>query len=185
MARYRHHSHKHKNLLLLVLGLIFAYFISQDQSFRSFLLSLGSLGYLGAFIGGLLWVSTFTMAIGIVILVVLAKQLPFIQLGVVAVLGAVIGDFLIFYFVKDDLTNEIRPIYNKLGGKHLTKVLHTKYFSWTLPVIGALIIALPLPDELGVSLMGLSQMKALEFFLVSLLSHTTGIFLIISTSFFS
>lgn len=185
MVRYRHHSHKHKNLLFLFVSLIFAFFISQDQSFRTFLLSLGSLGYLGAFIGGMLWVSTFTMATGIVILLVLAKQLPFVQLGAIAVLGAVIGDFLIFHFVKDDLINDIRPIYNKLGGKHLTKVLHTKYFSWTLPVIGALIMASPLPDELGVSLMGLSQMKALEFFLISLLSHTTGIFLIISTSFFT
>lgn len=126
--------------------------------------------------------STFTVATGVVILLMLIPHLSALTLGALAVLGAVIGDFLIFRFIKEDLEEEIVPIYNLVGGKHLNKLLHTRYFSWTLAVVGALIIASPLPDELGVSLMGISKMKTLEFLLISLMSHATGIFLIIFTS---
>jgi len=77
---------------------------------------------------------------------------------------------------------EITPIYNKIAGSHFKKILHTKYFAWTLPVIGALIILSPLPDELGVSLLGLSEVKTRKFFLISLASHTVGMFLLVSAS---
>ena len=51
-----------------------------------------------------------------------------------------------------------------------------------LPVIGAIIIASPLPDELGVSLMGMSQMKASRFILLSYILNSIGIFLVVSAS---
>ena len=176
-------SWKYKNLTLVAISIIFAIILSRFEVFHSFLLNLGNFGYVGAFIAGILFVSTFTVATGVVILLVLAQNLSPIEIGIIAGLGAVVGDFTIFRFIKDNLAKELKLIYDHIDGDHhFKKVLHTKYFSWTLPVIGAIIIASPFPDEIGVSLMGISKMKTHQFILISFLLNAIGIFLVVSAS---
>lgn len=167
----------------MVLSLAFAYFVSRDEVLHSYLLHLGNLGYLGAFLAGILFVSTFTVAIGAVILLILAEALSPVEIGLIAGLGAVIGDFIIFRFVKDNLAREIKYIYNNIDtDHHLRKIFHTKYFSWTFPVVGAAIIASPLPDEIGVSLLGISKLKTYQFLFISFILNAIGIFLVVSAS---
>lgn len=173
----------YKNLTYLVISVVIAIFLSRYEPFHNFLLNLGGLGYLGAFIAGVLFVSTFTVATGAVILLVLAEKLSPIEIGLVAGLGAVLGDFIIFRFIKDNLAEEVKKIYSHFDSNHhFQKVLHSKYFSWSLPVIGAIIIATPFPDELGVSLMGISKMKTYQFLLLAFVLNAIGIFLIVSAS---
>lgn len=175
---------KYKNLTFLIISLLLAYFVFRDETLHSYLLHLGTFGYVGAFIAGILFVSTFTVATGAIILLVLAETLSPTEIGLFAGLGAVVGDFVIFRFVKDDLAREIKQIYNLFDRNHyFKKVFHTKYFSWTLPVIGASIIASPLPDEVGVSLMGISKLKTYQFLLISFFLNAIGIFLVVSASF--
>lgn len=174
---------KFKNLTFLAFSLIFAFFLSRYEPFHAFLLRLDGFGYIGAFLAGALFVSTFTVATGAVILLVLAQSLSPVEIGIVAGLGAVAGDFAIFRFIKDNLEKELVLIYNHIDGDHhFKKVLHSKYFSWTLPVIGAIIIASPFPDELGVSLMGISKMKTYQFLLISFILNAIGIFLVVTAS---
>ncbi len=174
--------HKHRNLLLLVLGIILAFIFSQASWFTKDIGTLGNLSYLGAFVAGMMFASTFTVATGALILLTLAKTLPPFWLIVLGGLGAVTTDFLIFLFVKNDVVNEITPIYDEITGSHLKKILHTRYFAWTLPVLGALIIVSPLPDELGISLLGVEQVRTSRFVLISLISHTIGMTALISAS---
>ena len=175
-------SWKYKNLTLIGLSVFITLLLSGYETFHSLLLNLGELGYIGAFIAGILFVSTFTVTTGALILLVLAEKLSPVEIGIIAGLGAVIGDLIIFRLVKNNLFEEIQPIYEKLGGDHLANVLHSKYFSWTLPVIGAIIIASPLPDEVGVSLMGISNMKLYKFLLISFILNAVGVFLVVSAS---
>lgn len=173
---------KHKNLILFFLGILLAWFLSQNKSFHDFLVGLGNFGYLSAVLAGVLFVSTFTIATGAMVLMTLAKTLSPIEIILLAGIGAVLGDMLIFRFVKDEIDAEIEPIYNQITGSHLKKILHTRYFAWTLPVLGALIIISPLPDELGVSLLGVSQMNTQKFIMIAWISHTLGMFLFVSAS---
>lgn len=174
---------KYKNLTFLFVSLLVAFLVFRNEALHTFLLHLGSVGYVGAFFAGMLFVSTFTVATGAIILLVLAETLSPIEIGFIAGLGAVIGDFVIFRFVKDGLVREIKRIYHKIDrSHHLKKIFHTKYFSWTLPVIGAVIIASPLPDEVGVSLMGISKLKTYQFLLLSFILNAIGIFLTVSAS---
>ena len=172
----RYNGWRYKHLTLIAVGGIIAVFLSRWQSFHDVLVALGSLGYLGAFLGGALFVSTFTVATGLLILLILVEQHSLIGMSIVAGFGAVAGDYMIFRFVKDGIMEEVAPLYNKLGGRHLTLLFHTKYLHWTLPVIGALIIASPLPDEIGVSLMGIAKMPTRTFLVVSYIFNTIGIF---------
>ena len=160
-----------------------AIYLFRNEAFHSYLLHLGTLGYLGAFIGGILFVSTFTVATATLILLVLAEGLNPVEIGLFAGAGAVIGDLLIFRFVKDSLRREVESLYNNIDSNHhLSKVVHSRYFSWTLPVMGGLLIASPLPDEIGISLMGISKMRTYQFVLLSFLLNSIGIFLVISAS---
>lgn len=180
---HSHHKIKYKNIFILLASIIFALILSRFEEFHSFLLSLGSLGYIGAFIAGILFVSTFTVATGAVILLVLAEKLSPVEIGIIAGFGAVVGDFAIFKFVRDGLTEEIREVYEKIDhNNHLLKLLHTKYFSWMFPVFGALVIASPLPDEIGVSLMGIAKMKTYQFLIFSFFLNALGIFLVVYAS---
>ena len=170
---------------MVVFGLFLAVFVARFEVFHSFLLHLGNLGYVGAFIAGMLFVSTFTFGTGAVVLLVLAESLSPVEIGLVAGMGAVVGDFVVFHLVRDSLATEIQDIYTRIDRKnHLKKVFHSKYFSWTLPVLGSLIIASPLPDELGVSLLGLSKTNSLKFILISYILNSIGIFLVVSVSAF-
>ncbi len=174
---------KYKNLTLFIFSIFFAFALYRYENFHASLLNLGGLGYIGSFAAGILYVSTFTAATGAVILLILAEKLSPLEIGFIAGLGGVFGDFVIFRVIKDNLAQEIDNIYNHIDGKHhLRRVLHTKYFGWTLPVIGAIIIASPIPDELGVSLLGISKMKTYQFLLVSFISNAIGISLLVSAS---
>lgn len=50
--------------------------------------------------------------------------------------------------------------------------------------IGAFIIASPFPDEIGVSLMGISKLKTYQFLLIAFALNILAVFLIISASSF-
>lgn len=172
-------SWKYKNLTLALLGVVTAFWLARFEIFQEFLTHLGSAGYAGAFVAGILFVSTFTVATGAVILFTLAEYLHPLEIALLAGLGSVIGDLVIFHLVRDDLASEIKSLYNRFGGRHITRLLHTKYFNWTLPVVGAILIASPLPDEIGVSLMGIAKMKTYQFILISFALNMLGIFLLV------
>lgn len=172
----------YKNITIFLISLVFALVLSRNNSFHQFLINLGELGYIGAFFAGFFFVSTFTIATGALILLILAEKLSPLEIGIIAGIGAVVGDLTIFKVVKDGLIAEVKPIFERIGGNHVIKILHTRYFSWTLPVVGAIIIASPLPDEIGVSLMGITKMKTYQFIILSFVLNFIGIFLVISVS---
>lgn len=178
-----HQTWRYTNLTFLAVSLLLALAISSYEPLHEALLHLGKLGYVGAFFAGALFVSTFTVAIGIVVLLVLAEFLSPLEIGIVAGLGAVLGDLLIFRFIKNKLITEINYLFRHIDKKRrLRQLFNSRYFSWTLPVIGAVIIASPLPDEIGVSLMGISQMNTLQFIPLSFILNAIGIFLVVSAS---
>lgn len=170
---------KYKNLSFLLTSFFFVVYLKRAGIFEALMEALGDFGYIGAFFAGMMFVSTFTVSFGALLLFELVEKLTILEVGLIAGLGAVFGDLIIFKFVRNRLVQEIKPIYEQFGGKHLSHVLHTKYFSWTLPVIGALIVASPLPDEVGVTLMGISKLKTWQFVLISLTLNVLGITLIL------
>ncbi len=183
MAYSNNRRWRYKNLTVFLLGIILAVFLSRVESFHSFLLHLNNFGYLGAFIAGIFFVSTFTVATSALVLLTLAEFLSPIEIALIAGFGAVVGDLLIFHLIKDSLFDEVKFIYNKIDQKkYFRKLFYSKYFNWMLPIIGAIIIASPLPDEIGVSLMGLSKISTLKFIFISYILNSIGLFLIISAS---
>jgi uncharacterized membrane protein YdjX (TVP38/TMEM64 family) len=139
-----------------------------------------SLGYLGATIAGMLFVSTFTIAPGTALLFHIAEELDPLMIALCAGVGAVIGDLLIYRFFKDSVFKELRPLIRKHGSAELKALLCSPHFAWFTPVLGALIIALPLfPDELGIGLLGLSRVKEWQFVLITYALNVGGVLAIV------
>ena len=178
LMRYR--EWKYKNTTFLVVSLLIFFFFADSMIIRQFINNVGSLGYLGAFITGIFFVSTFTVAPAAVVLFHLAGHLNPFEVAILAGLGAVVGDYIIFRFLKDRVFEELRPLFNRWGGTQISELLHTPYFAWLLPVIGATIIASPLPDELGVGILGIAKMKHWQFLILSFFLNTAGVFVIVT-----
>ncbi len=171
-----------KNLTYFGISIVAGLILLKTPFFREIVFRLGNFGYIGAFAGGILFVSTFTMSIGVSLLLLLAETLHPIEIGLLAGMGAVIGDLVIFQYIRSKgLISEIKHFFEFFGGDKIKHLVHTKYFSWALPVLGAIIIASPLPDELGVGLMGISKLKTSQFILLSFVLNAMGIFLIVAT----
>ncbi len=175
--RWRYWHYKNIALLLLSLG-VFIYLLGLP-AIDDLIKSVGGLGYLGALIAGLLFVSTFTVAPAGVILYHLAEVLNPYEIAVLAGAGAVLGDYIVFRYLKDRVFEELRPLGQKLASWRKFNIFRTPYFAWLTPVIGALVIASPFPDELGITLMGISKIKTWQFLALAFLLNAFGILVVI------
>lgn len=170
---------RYKNTALLFLSLVVLFFLSDTEIAHALIKEIGNYDYLGAAAVGVFFVSTFTVAPASVVLFHLSQDFNPYMIAACAGAGAVVGDLLIFRFMKDGVFKELRHLFYRYGGSYVSRLLRTPYFAWLTPVIGAIIIASPLPDELGIALMGLSKIKTWQFVCISFALNTLGIFLVV------
>lgn len=173
-------SWQYKNTGLLIVSLVVFFYLAGTPFVERIITTMGSLGYAGSFIAGIFFVSTFTVAPACIVLYHLAELLNPLGVALSAGAGAVIGDFIIFRFFKDQVFDELRPIFSKLGNHPILRILSTPYFAWILPVLGAFIIASPFPDEVGIGLMGISRMKSWQFIVLAFVLNSAGILFIVT-----
>ena len=169
---------KYKGLIITATGIAIAIILSQNPGFHEKVNSLTQLGYFGAFIAGIFFVSTFTVATALLVLLYLGEVQNPIIVALIASAGALLGDLVIFRFIKNSLIQEIQSILDIVPyfrKRHLLKITHHKHLAWFLPVIGAMIIASPFPDEIGISLMGISKISPIRFMIISYVLNTAGI----------
>ncbi|MSU75079.1 MAG: hypothetical protein EXS55_00990 [Candidatus Magasanikbacteria bacterium] len=98
-------------------------------------------------------------------------------------LGAVCGDMIVFRFVKNHVSNDFEYIVKSLKKQKRLLFFRSRFWKlkairFVIPLLGALIIASPLPDELGLMLLGLSKVRMRVFIPLSFFLNTAGIFII-------
>ena len=169
----------YRNTLLLLASFVAIFLLMRTEIAHTLLALIGGFGYASAVVIGFFFVSTFTVAPAAIVLFHLAEELNPILLALFAGVGAVMGDVILFRFLKDRVYEELAPLAGKLGGSHLSLLLKTPYFGWFAPVLGAIVIASPFPDELGISLMGLSKINTVQFMALTYVLNVVGILLIV------
>lgn len=170
----------YKNTTFLILSLISFFFFIETSVIQNFIKLIGDLGYVGSFISGILFVSTFTVVPASVILFDIAKILNPYLVAISAGIGGVIGDYILFRYLQDRIFDELKPLFKRHGQSVFDIIFSTPFFAWIIPIVGAIIIASPFPDEVGISLMGLSRIKKWQFLLVTFFLNSIGIFIIIT-----
>jgi hypothetical protein len=187
---------KHHNLILFGISLLIAYYILKYKPIISLLSGLGYLGYLEAFVLGMLFTYSLTVAPATAALYNLGEKFHPLFIASIGALGAIISDYLIFRFVRDKLMNEIktlseemntitRPVSNLIVPENIRiriwkRVSHSRIWRTLIPVIAGFIIASPLPDELGVAMFGAVKYETKKFILYSYCLNFIGILAITS-----
>jgi len=173
-------EYKHTTLLLMGL-LLFVLLLNTSivVATREF---IGTLGYLGAFVAGAFSVSFFT-AIPAVVLLVGFSDLNIFVTAAIAGFGSMIGDYIILKYAEEKVAYELKPIAFKFGIPQTLAYLQGKRSTLGLVrLVGAIIIASPLPDEIGIGILNLGKLRRPVFLAICYTLNALGILLILLTA---
>jgi len=170
---------RYRYTISLIVSIVVVALWSNTESFNAMVKAIEHLGYFGVFGIGILFVSTFTVTPAAVVLFRLADSVNPIPLALIAGVGAACGDLILYNYLRDKVFIELKSFFGFIGRSSVGRLFHSHYLAWSLPVLGALIIASPLPDELGIALLGGSKLKRWQFIALSYVLNTAGIFLIV------
>lgn len=168
-----------QDVAIIFLSILIAIVLVKTRILSDVLLSTEHLRVIGSFIAGMFFTTVFTTAPAIAALGNIAQTHSIISNAFFGALGAVIGDVLIFQFIKDRLSEHfVELISHNTTWKRVKHLFRLRYFRWFTFLIGGMLIASPLPDELGIGVLGFSKMKLSVFIPLSLFFNFVGITLI-------
>jgi hypothetical protein len=180
VASKKKHSQKKlaRDLVLIACSVFIAILIVQIGILETFLSTSQASVQIESFVAGLFFTSVFTLAPASVALAQISHYAPPFQVALWGGLGAMLGDYIMFTFVKHSLAEDIQyvmkgPMYKKLAG-----IFRTRLFRRIMPLLGALIIASPLPDEIGLAMMGLSRVSTQIVLPLTFVMNFLGILLV-------
>lgn len=163
---------------IIALSIVLAIALAKTGVLDNILIAAAGIKFVSSFLAGLFFTSMFTAAPATVVLAELAASNSAWEVAFFGGLGALAGDLIVFRFVRNYLSEDIISFIRGGRWKRLKAIFRIKVFSWFLPFLGALIIASPFPDELGIALMGFSKIRPAVFIPISFLLNGFGILII-------
>jgi hypothetical protein len=177
-----HHSYDNliRDLFFILLSLSVSFWIVHIGLLNNVVSIISEARLLAAFVGGFFFTSAFTIAPATLVIAALTHTVPRMTLALWGALGALAGDLTIFFFVRDRFTADIMDLIRGSKSKRFKHFFKTGAFRLLSPVIGALIIASPLPDELGMAMMGMSKTRLALIIPISFVMNFVAIWVIVS-----
>ena len=167
-----------KDLLFVLVGASIALVLSRAGVIDAIISFFGN-SEVASFVAGMFFTSVFTIAPASVALGHIALHTPTHVVALWGACGAVCGDLILFYFIRDRFADDLMDSFGSTFMRHLAGSFHVGFFKWMSPVLGALIIASPLPDEFGITLLGFSKTRTLALIPISFIGNILGIYLIV------
>ncbi|OGY59801.1 MAG: hypothetical protein A3B23_02835 [Candidatus Colwellbacteria bacterium RIFCSPLOWO2_01_FULL_48_10] len=175
----QHIRHLVKDLGIIIFSVIVAVVLIKTGVIHELLASIRGFGVWGTIIVGFFFTSIFTTTPAIVAFATIAGDTGNVfQTALLGASGAVLGDLILFRFVRDSITDDFMYLLKTRPKEKLKHLFKIRFFRWTLFLIGGLIIASPIPDEVGIMLMGVTKLKTIAFVPISYAFNFLGILLI-------
>lgn len=175
-------------LFLLLCSFVLAFVLFKMGVFDVLPVLLQGQGYISMFLGGLLFSFGFTTPFAIAIFIEMADTVdPFLG-AVIAGAGAMLSDLLIFHFIRFSFLDELHRLGRMSLIRWIRRHSHKEsvpeqirhYIKWS---IAGIIIASPLPDELGVTLLSSSaDVKGKPFAAFCFTLDAIGILVVLLTT---
>lgn len=170
---------KHHKIAILLVGVIIAYQVFNIPTIQNFFSSLGSFGYLSVFLGGMLYALGFTIPIGVALLLTIPVE-NIVFASLIGGLGGLVADMLIFKYIHHSFKHEFQEIEHIKIIEETEQIIDSnisaKIRNYLLFIFAGFIIASPLPDEFGVTLLaGFTSIKPKTLAILSFVFHTIGI----------
>lgn len=165
-----------QDLGIIALSIFVGIILAQSDGFVEFLASTTGLGVFGSFLAGLFFPFIFTAVPATVVLVEIALHQPIWQMALFGAMGAVLADVVIFRFIRDRFSESLLAYFQKQQLIHKYKIGKNHPIYRTLSIIlGAIIIASPGPDELGITLLGFTKLRLRVFIPLSYVLNFLGL----------
>ena len=174
---------RYPKITLLILFSILSYFLFSNSNVQGFVSQLEGFRYLGIFIAGLLFSFGFTTPFAIGFFIV-ANPGNIYLAALIGGLGALISDLLIFKIIRFSFMKEFKRLEKTDAMKKIKLILSHRFLSkikvYLLYAFAGIVIASPLPDELGVTMLaGLSKIKTGKLAIISFIMNTIGILVLL------
>jgi hypothetical protein len=140
--------------------------------------SIHRLGLIGVLIGGAFYTSLFTTAPGIAVLLSFTDAYHPLVIASVGAFGSVVGDLIILKFFEERIGYELTPLIKKFKLRKLLRRIKRKKERGRMTVFGMMIVASPLPDELGIGLLGISHLSTVKLIVITYFLKLAGIALL-------
>ncbi len=138
---------------------------------------------LASFICGLFFTSAFTTAPAIAMFHGLTQTNSLWLVALCGSLGAVLGDIILFRFVRNRLSEDILSLMGKPLAHQVHHIFKLRIFHWFSPLVGAIIIASPiLPDELAMAFVGFASSRVGPFLPFSFVANFAGIVIVVTAA---
>ena len=160
--------------LLLVFSVLLGFYLYLSGVLINLIDAIGNFGLIGILIAGVFYSYAFTVAPATALLIFFANNYNPILVSFFGAIGAMIGNLVIFNFFKKGLPDELENLIKKTK---INKLKRSK-FKWLVPGIGGLIISSPLPDEMGVSLLGMTKFNTNQFMVLSFILQFIGLLIL-------
>jgi hypothetical protein len=167
------------DILIVTASVILAIYLSYSGGLQYLFDLVGDNLVIASVLTGLFFTSFFTTPLAIAMFANIAHQGNIFLIALLGGLGAVVGDSILFFFVRDRVVKDSAFLMSGPRWKRILRIFKKRRFRRILPIVGAIIIASPLPDELGLALLGVSTLSRPQFFLLSFAMNSLGIFIIL------
>lgn len=161
-------------ILTICLGLTFLF--SRTEVFQNLLEIALTMPYLGIFVSGFFFTSVFTIAPAGLLLAKLSLFSGPLTASLIGAAGAVVSDTIIFLFFQKKLKKDIDKAIQSITRRNPLSVFHFEFIKWLNPLLGALVIISPLPDEIGLVLLGFSTITLKKLIFTLFILNTIGIY---------
>ncbi|KKW11080.1 MAG: hypothetical protein UY50_C0021G0014 [Parcubacteria group bacterium GW2011_GWA2_49_9] len=167
-----------EDILAICVGILLAWVLITSGMFAQLLASTDTGRIVESFFVGLFFTSAFTLAPAGIFLAQLSETISPWTVAFFGALGAMCGDLILFLFIRDRLADDVKGMFPKASVRRFLNSFHLGFWKWLAPLLGALIIASPLPDEFGISLLGLSRTRMALFLPISFVMNFLGVLLV-------
>lgn len=165
-----------RDFIFIVIGAFLAFSLAR-LGFIDWIVDVVGNVVVSSFLSGIFFTSIFSIAPSAVALSHIEGSVYVISFW--GALGALCGDLILFYFIRDRFSDHLIHSFRPSFIKDVLNSFHLGFMRWLAPIIGALIIASPLPDELGLTLLGMSKTKVSILIPVAFIMNFIGIFLLL------
>ena len=171
---------KYPKLSLFIISVILVYFLFSGLAYKPLHDALVFMGYFGTFLAGLLYPYALTSAAGTGILLILAKEQNILLAGGIAGIGALISDIILFLFVTHSFSDEVQKLSKETVVRTINRLIPDSIRVYLLATFAGLLIASPLPTEIGILLMtSIKNISFKKFIIIIYVLHASAIFIIL------
>ena len=168
-----------RDLLIICFSVLIAFLLIRFGVVQDLVSSVNELKIIGSFIAGFFFTSAFTIAPAAIALTEISQSTSPVTVAFWGALGSLVGDLVIYLFVRDRFSDDLIEVLHTFKNERKIRNFFKKgFFRWLSPVLGALIIASPLPDELAIALMGISKVRMSLFIPIVFVMSFFGILIL-------